>query len=333
MVSMMNMKKLVSLVLALTMFLSLCAFASAEEEKTYTIGIIQFADHPSLDNCREGFIAGMEEAGFVEGVNVTYIYQNAQSSVSDCSLIAENMLNTCDMICAIATPAAQAAYNACDGTGVPVIYTAVSDPIAADLAGEDKLGVGNVTGTSDELPVAAQLALIHAMLPEAKTVGILHTTSETNSDSTLATYRALAAEYSLEIVDKGIADISELYLALDALLSQVDCTTNLTDNTVVSGLELVLEKSREAGKPVFGSEVEQVKNGCVAAAGIDYVLLGRQTGMMAARVLNGEEAQQIAFETFADAFLYANEEAMAEFGITLPAEYAENTEFVTADAE
>ena len=330
---MMNIKKLVSLVLALAMLLSVCAVASAEEGKTYTIGIIQFADHPSLDNCREGFVAGLAEAGFVEGVNVTYVYQNAQGSVADCTLIAESMIATCDLICAIATPSAQAAFNACDGTGIPVIYSAVSDPIASDLATEDKLGIGNVTGTSDELPVAAQLALIHAMMPEAKTVGILHTTSETNSDSTLATYKALAADYGLEIVDKGIADISELALALDALLPQVDCTTNLTDNTVVSGLELVLEKSREAGKPVFGSEIEQVKNGCVAAAGIDYVLLGKQTGAMATRVLNGEDAQTIVFETFADAFLYANEASMAEFGITLPAEFADSTEFVTADAE
>lgn len=329
---MMNTKKLVSLVLSLVMLLSLCSFAAAEESKTYTIGIIQFADHPSLDNCREGFIQGLAEAGLVEGVNVTFVYQNAQASVADCTLIAESMAATCDLICAIATPAAQAAYNVCDGKGIPVIYTAVSDPIGADLAGADKLGVGNVTGTSDELPVAAQLSLIRAMMPDAKKVGILHTTSETNSDSTLATYQALAAEYGLEIVEKGIADISELALALDALLPQVDCTTNLTDNTVVSGLELVLEMSREADKPVFGSEVEQVKNGCVAAAGIDYVLLGKQTGAMAARVLGGEEAQTIAFETFADAFLYANEEAMAQFGITLPDDLKESTEFVTADA-
>lgn len=125
---------------------------------------------------------------------------------------------------------------------------------------------------------------------------------------------------------------SDLPMALDALLPQVDCTTNLTDNTVVSYLPLVLEMSKEAGKPVFGSEIEQVKLGCVASEGLEYVELGRQTGRMAAKVLRGEAtAQEIPYETISNSYLYINEQAMADFSLTLPAELADRANAVTAD--
>lgn len=328
---MMNMKKLVSLLVSVVLLLTLCIGASAEEKKVYTIGLAQFAQHPSLDNCREGFIQGLAEEGFVEGDNVVFVYQNAMADTSISAQIAESFAGQCDLICAIATPIAMAAFNACEDKGVPVVYSAISDPVGAMLATADGKGTGNITGTSDQLPVEAQLKLIRAMMPEAKKIGILHTTSETNSDSTLATYQELAPAYGFEIVDKGIASGADLPMALDALLPQVDCLTNLTDNTVVEYLPVVLEMSGEAGKPVFGSEIEQVKNGCVASEGIEYVELGKQTGRMAARVLKGENAQDIPFEIIANSNLYVNEEVMATFGLTLPEELAARAESVQAD--
>ena len=325
----MTMKKIVALLLSLCLLLTASA-AFAEEGKTYRIGIIQFAEHGSLDNCRQGFIEGLAEEGFVEGQNVTFDIQNAQADTATTAQIADVLAPKSDLICAIATPAAMAAYNAAEDAGVPVIYTAVSDPVSAQLAGADGTNPGLITGTSDALPVEAQLKLIRAMMPDATKIGILHTTSETNSDSTLETYKTLAPQYGFEIIDKGIATGADLPMALDALLPQVDCTTNLTDNTVVSYLAVVLEKSAEYGKPVFGSEIEQVKNGCVAAEGLEYVELGRQTGRMAARVLKGESAQDIPFETISNSYLYVNPEAMAQFGLSVPAELAERANDVTA---
>lgn len=330
---MMNMKKLVALMISMALLLSVFTFAAAEEEKVYTIGLAQFAAHPSLDNCREGFIQGLAEEGFVEGVNVVFEYQNAAADTALSAQIAETMANKCDLICAIATPIAMAAYNVCEDKDVPVIYSAITDPVGAMLAAEDGSGVGNITGTSDQLPVEAQLKLIRAMLPEAKKIGILHTTSETNSDSSLAIYQELAPKYGFEIVDKGIASGADLPMAVDALLPLVDCLTNLTDNTVVSNLATVLDMANDAGKPVFGSEIEQVKNGCIASEGIEYVELGRQTGRMAARVLKGEKAQDIPFEIITNSNLYVNEEVMASFGLTLPEDYAARAESVKADAE
>ena len=171
---------------------------------------------------------------------------------------------------------------------------------------------------SDDDDGRAQLETIRAMLPDAKKIGILYTTSEVNSLSTIETYKSLAPDYGFEIVESGISTAADIPLALDALLGKVDCLTNLTDNTVVSALALVLDKANAAGKPVFGSEIEQVKLGCVAAEGLDYVALGRQTGLMAAKVLKGEvKASDMAYEVISDPSLYVNAEALARFSITL----------------
>ena len=177
----------------------------------------------------------------------------------------------------------------------------------------------------------AQLKLIRALMPDATKIGILHTTSETNSDATLALYKELAPNYGFEIIDKGISTGADLPMALGALLPQVDCTTNLTDNTVVSYLAVVLEKSEEYGKPVFGSEIEQVINGCVASEGIEYTELGRQTGRMAARVLRGESAEDIPYETISNSYLYVNPDALTAYGLTVPAELSERAIDVTAE--
>lgn len=326
------MKKLICVVAALVLLLSLSLTAAAESEQ-YTIGIAQFAEHGSLDNCREGFLMGLAEAGIVEGENLTIDYQNAQADMGIANQIAQQFVsNNVDLMCAIATPVAQACYNAADGN-IPTIYTAVTDPVAAMLAGEDGSPVGNATGTSDKLPVENQLKAIRAIMPEAKKIGILYTTSEVNSESAIAEYQALAPEYGFEIVTSGISTTSDIPMALDSLLSQVDVMTNLTDNTVVSALSLVLDKANAANIPVFGSEIEQVKLGCVASEGLDYIALGKQTGAMAAKVLKGEATcQDLPYEVISESSLYVNYEAMEALGLTLPEDMAARAIDVNAEA-
>ena len=326
------MKKLICVVAALVLLLSLSLTAAAESEQ-YTIGIAQFAEHGSLDNCREGFLMGLAEAGIVEGENLTIDYQNAQTDMGIANQIAQQFVsNNVDLMCAIATPVAQACYNAADGN-IPTIYTAVTDPVAAMLAGEDGSPVGNATGTSDKLPVENQLKAIRAIMPEAKKIGILYTTSEVNSESAIAEYQALAPEYGFEIVTSGISTTADIPMALDSLLSQVDVMTNLTDNTVVSALSLVLDKANAANIPVFGSEIEQVKLGCVASEGLDYIALGKQTGAMAAKVLKGEATcQDLPYEVISESSLYVNYEAMEALGLTLPEDMAARAIDVNAEA-
>lgn len=292
-------------------------------EGTYTIGISQFAEHGSLDNCREGFLAGLAAEGFVEGENLEVEYDNAQSDTGMAATIADSYVSDgVDLICAIATPSAMAAYNSAMDTEIPVVYTAVSDPAAAGLADEDGVPAGNITGTADALPVEEQLQMIREILPEAEKIGILYTTSETNSESTLATYEELAGEYGFEIVSTGINTIADVDMAAAELVGEVDCISNLTDNTVVSALQTVLSYANEANIPVFGSEIEQVKNGCLASMGIDYIALGEQTGQMAAAILKGEStASEMNFETCEGASLYVNTEAAENLGIELSEDY------------
>ena len=312
------MKKLTALVLTLALCLTAACMATAETEKTYTIGIAQFAEHSSLDNCREGFIQGLAEMGYVEGENVTFIVQNAQADMGLCQQIAQQMAQECDLVCAIATPMAQAAFIAFMDRATTVIYTAVSDPVAAMLANDEGKSDYNVTGTCDVLPVEAQLKLIRSFLPDAKKIGILYTTSETNSESQLKLYQELAGTYGFEIVASGISTGADIPLACDTLLPQVDCLTNLTDNTVVSYLAVVLDKANALGKPVFGSEIEQVKNGCIASEGVEYISLGQQTGRMAAQVLEGAFAGDIAFVSSEGGDMCYNPGVAETLGVTIP---------------
>ena len=317
------MKKFISLLLTGVLSMAMLTGCNSPDEnpsegRNINVGIAQFAEHGSLDNCVTGFKEGMAEAGFVEGENVTYDLQNAQADMAVGNQIAQNMVaNSYDLICAVATPMAQAAYNAAEGK-IPVIYTAVTDPVAAQLANEDGSSVGNATGTSDKLAVEAQLQMIRDFMPEAKKIGILYTTSETNSVSAIEEYKSLAPNFGFEIVDTGVSQQSDIPMAVADLVTKVDCLSNLTDNTVVEALPTVLDAANNANIPVFGSEIEQVKNGCAATEGLDYVALGKQTGAMAAKVLNGEDIASIPYETISEYSLYVNSDVLSNLGLSVP---------------
>jgi len=323
--------KVFAVLLAAAMTMALTAGCGSKEDtsggedssakgESCTIGISQFAEHGSLDNCREGFLAGLAEEGFVEGENLTVDYKNAAADMGTAGQISDSFVSDkVDMICAIATPTAQSAYNAAMDTDIPVIYTAVTDPVAAELATEDGEAAGEVTGTSDKLPVDQQLKMIREMLPDAKKIGIMYTTSEANSVSAIEEYKSLVGDYDFELVEKGVSTTADIALAADDLLSQVDCITNLTDNTVVASLPTIIEKANEKKIPVFGSEIEQVRIGCLAAEGIDYIALGKQTGRMAAKVLKGEKkASELPFETITEPGFYVNNKVAENLGITVP---------------
>ena len=319
-------------VLAVMMTMALAATAlvgcgsdssSKSDKAEYTIGISQFAEHGSLDNCREGFLEGLKEAGIEEDKNLKVYYDNAQTDTGTAGTIADSYVSKkVDLVCAIATPSAMSSYNSCMKADIPVVYTAVSDPVGAGLVKKDGANAGNVTGSCDLLPVEEQLKMIRAMMPEAKKIGILYTTSEANSVSTIKEYKEKAGEYGFEIVDTGINTIADVDLAASDLVGKVDCICNLTDNTVVQALQTVIEKANAKNIPVFGSEIEQVKAGCVAAMGIDYFELGKKTGAMAAKILKGEAtAEETEYIKNADSALYVNTAAADKIGMQLDADY------------
>ena len=325
-------KKMVTVLLTAAMVTAMAAGcgkssdSGSDKKESYTIGIEQFAEHGSLDNCREGFLKGLEAEGIKEGDNLTVKYKNAAADMGTAKQISDSLVSDkVDLVCAIATPSAQSAYNAAMKADIPVIYTAVTDPVAAELADKDGKPVGEVTGTSDKLPVEEQLKMIREMLPDAKKIGIMYTTSEANSVSAIEEYKSLVKKYDFELVEKGITTTADVSLAADDLLSKVDCITNLTDNTVVASLPTILDKANEKKIPVFGSEIEQVKIGCLAAEGIDYIALGKQTGKMAAKVLKGEaKASEQNFETITEPGFYVNNKVAENLGITVPDDLANN---------
>ena len=306
--------------LGLTAALSLTACGNTASGETESkdlpiIGVAQYGEHGSLDNCRTGFLQGLEEAGFKENVDYKLDFQNAGFDDSIDSQIAQKFADEdAALMVGIATPSAVACYNAAEEKDIPVIFIAVTDPAGA------KLDSGNVTGTSDVLPVEGQLQLIRELQPEAKTIGIIYTTSESNSLYSIGVYEEKAADYGFTIDAVAVTAQSEVTQAVDKLLSDgVDCLSNLTDNNVVGVLPAILEKTNAAGVPVYGSEVEQVKLGCVAGAGLDYVKLGTQTGAMAAKILKGESTcADLPYEIIENYDLYVNSKALSELNITLP---------------
>lgn len=329
------LKKLSALALALAMTASLAACGGGSDDASgdggdgeavkYLIGISQYGQHGSLDNCREGFLQGLEEAGLVEGTDYTIDYQNASFDDNMAIQIAQAFsAEDAALMVGIATPAATACYAAAEDKDIPVVFTAITDPVGA------KLDSGNITGTSDVLPVQGQLELIRAIQPEADTIGIVYTTSEANSVYSIGVYEDLAADYGFTIEAIGVTAQSEVTQAVDTLISQgVDCLSNLTDNNVVGVLGSILEKTNEAGIPVYGSEIEQMELGCVAGAGLDYVQLGIQTGKMAAQILTGEATcEDLPYETIENYGLYVNSNALAAMGLTLPEDVAQNAEEV-----
>lgn len=320
------MKKIIALLITLTLVFSFAGCSS--ENKVAVIGISQYGEHASLDNCREGFLLGLEEAGLVEGEDYEIDYQNAGFDDNVAIQIAQSFSsNNVALMCAIATPSATACYAATEDNDIPIVFNAITDPESANLVD------GNITGVSDKLPVEAQLQLIRELQPDAKTIGIIYTTSEPNSVSAIAEYKEKAEEYGFSIVDIGVTAQSEVTQAADTLINKgVDCFSNLTDNNVVGVLSSILEKTNEAGIPVYGSEVEQVKVGCVASAGIDYIELGKSAGEMAAKILKGEStAEEMDYKTVENFSTYINKEALNEMNITVSDDIYEGAILVEAE--
>ena len=300
--------------------------------KSVKIGITQIVDHPSLNLCKQGALDKLAELGYAEGGNLTVNYQNAQGDTAVATTIAQQFVaDKVDVIIAIATPTAIASYAASGGS-IPVVFSAVSEPAAAELANADGTNVAGVTGTSDKLPVAATFELIKALTPDAVKVGILHNTSEVNSDVQLAEAKEKAREFGLEIVDVGITSTNEIASALDTLLPQVDVVMNLTDNMVVSSLPMLVQKCNEAKIPLYGSEDTQVKGGALASAGVDYYTLGQMTGEMVAKILDGTPAEQLPIAMMDQPMLTVNSDQLTLLGLTVPDSIADRVTQVTTEA-
>ncbi len=291
-----------------------------EKEERIKIGLTQFVSHEALDSCREGFIAGLKSEGF-DNDKVKFILSNAQGDVPTTNLIASDLVDRkVDLIMAIATPSAQAVKNVTEDTDIPVLFSAVTDPVKSGLVTSLENPGGNVTGTSDKTPIDKQFLLIKELFADAKKIGFVYSLGEPNSVIQLDDAKKEAEKHGFTISEKGVTTSSELADALDILLEEIDVLYIPTDNLVASSMTIVNTKALTKKIPVIGSERAQVENGALITEGISYYELGFQTGLMAARILKGEKPNDIPVEMLNETELVININTAESLGLTLPQE-------------
>ncbi|CCU79444.1 ABC transporter substrate-binding protein [Halanaerobium saccharolyticum subsp. saccharolyticum DSM 6643] len=313
---------LLLLVLALVFLFSMNL--AAEE---YEIGISQFVEHPSLDLAREGFIDQLAKEGFVEGENIKIDLQNAQADFSTAQTIAQRFnQNKVDLVLAIATPSAQTAANVLKNT--PVLITAVTDPVEAGIVQSMEKPGANITGTTDMNPVAKQLELIRDFLPEVKDIGILYNPGEVNSTVQVKLAKEKAKEMGINLEEATVSNSSEVSLAVSSLVDNVDAIYVPTDNIIVSAMPTVLQTAHNRQVPVFASENNSVEQGAIATLGIDYYQLGKQTGSMAARILNGSNPAEMPVESSKELKLYINKKSADQINLKIPENLLESADII-----
>ena len=293
---------------------------AAPEKKMVKVGIVQLVEHSALDAANKGFVDGMAANGYKENENVTYDRQNAQADQSNLQNIAQRFVSgKVDLICAIATPAAQTMANA--PKDIPIVGTAITDYAEAKLVASNKEPKGNVTGTTDMNPIKEQVDLMLKIMPQTKNVGVVYSSSEVNSQLQVKILKEVLAAKNINVVEATVSNVNDIQQAAQSLVGKVDAVYAPTDNVIASAMPTLVAITDEAKIPVFCGEGGMVKAGGLATVGIDYYKLGLQTGAMAARILSGKEKPAtMAIESQKEMQTIVNEEAAKKLGITIPAD-------------
>jgi len=296
--------------------------ASAPSSDSVKLGIVQIVEHPSLDAARQGFLDLLAENGYKEGENLVVNYENAQGDIPTLNSIAQNLANDKpDLILAIATPSAQAVANATKGTSIPVLFTAVTDPVAAGLVESMDKSNTNLAGTTDMAPIREQIQLIKDIDPSVKTVGVIYNSGEVNSVVQVDLVKHIAKDLELNVVEAVATNSSEVDQAAKSLVGKVDAIYVPTDNVAVTALEAIIQVAEANKILLVSAEKDSVNRGTVATIGLDYYKLGRQTGEMALKILSGEaKPQDMSVESQKDVDIIINLKAAKAMNVTIPQE-------------
>jgi len=311
----------ICLVLVLALTLPMMSGCAPAEEKVYKIGITQIVTHPALDLAREGFIEQMAEEGFIEGVNVEYDYLNPEGDMTTAASIAQTFVaEKVDMIFTISTPSTQTCANATEGTDIPVVFGALTDPVAAGVVESWERPGGNVTGISDWADVGQQLKLGMDIYP-AKRLGTVYNAGEVNSVVQIDELKKVASDLGIEeIVEATAATTADVYAAAMSLVGRVDAIWEPSDNTVASAIDVVVKVCEENKIPLFGSDISMAKAGAISGLGLDYHLNGIEAGKVAARILRGENPAEIPVGKMPMTIVYLSPAAAERMGVTIPPE-------------
>lgn len=325
MVEKMNKKfnRFATLALGLALATSCFGVSGVEAAKQFKVGVCQLVEHPALDAANKGFVDGLAKAGFKVGANLVVDQQNAQADQSNLANIAHRFVSQkVDLICAIATPAAQTMANATDE--IPIVGTAITDYVAAKLAKSNMQPGMNVTGTTDMNPVEAQLDMLVKFVPNIKTVGTVYSSSEVNSQLQVDILKAAAERRGLRVKEATVSTVNDIQQAARSLVGQCEGIYIPTDNVVASSVPTLLSITDEEKIPVIVGEGSMVKAGCLGSLGVDYYTLGLQTGQMAAEILSGKaKPQTMAIQGQKDCAAIVNMKAVKTLGVKVPAEFAD----------
>lgn len=300
---------------AATLLLAACSQSEdkAASKGTPKVGILQYVEHESLTAARKGFEKGLAEEGYKGGKDIDISYENAQGDQANLQSISEKLVKDNDLVLGIATPAAQSLVTASSDT--PIFFTAVTDPVSAKLVKSMKSPGGVATGTSDMSPVDEQVRLVKEVLPNAKTVGIMYTTSERNSEVQVKEAEKLFKKAGIKVVKKGISSTNDVQDTAKSLMKDVDVVFVPTDNTIASAVTLLGDLSKETKVPVVGGSADMVEGGVLFSYGPDYEKLGEQTAKLAVKVLEGEDVSKVSAQTPDALNVAVNEDMAKELGV------------------
>lgn len=317
-----TMKKLMTvlmiLVLTVVMMTGCGDNNSGTSGEVLKVGILQLMEHPSLNTIRESIIEGLADEGYVDGENLEIDYKNGQNDMTNMKTIAQAFVaDKCDVIVAIATPAAQAVLS--ETTDIPIIFAAVTDPVDAQLVDSLEVPGGNVSGTSDEVSAEAIMNLANEITPGFKTIGALYSAGEDNSDSVIKGLKEYAAANGYEVVESTVTNTSEVQQAAQYLADKADVVYSPIDNTVASAMAVASEIFNNAKVPFYVSADSMVQDGGLATYGIDYTVLGKETAKMVAQVLGGADVSAMPVVKISDMNVYVNTKTAEAIGVEIPA--------------
>ncbi|HDY7632158.1 TPA: ABC transporter substrate-binding protein [Vibrio vulnificus] len=286
--------------------------------KTAKVAVSQIVEHPALDATRQGLLDGLKAKGYVEGENLEFDYKTAQGNPAIAVQIARQFVGESpDVLVGIATPTAQALVSAT--RSIPVVFTAVTDPVGAKLVKSMEQPGKNVTGLSDLSPVSQHVDLIKELLPNAKAIGVVYNPGEANAVTLVELLKKSAAEKGLKVVESTALKSADVQSATQAIAAKSDVIYAPTDNTVASAIEGMIVAANQAKKPVFGGATSYVEKGAIAGLGFDYYQVGVQTAEYVVAILEGQEPGKLDVKVATGSDLVVNQGTAEKLGITIPA--------------
>ncbi|HFI0694455.1 TPA: tryptophan ABC transporter substrate-binding protein [Streptococcus suis] len=319
----MKNKNLLATIIALTVMVVAALFLTQKEQSSQSassekvkIGVLQFVTHDSLDEIYKGIKAGLEEGGYSTTDNLEIDFMNAEADQSQVQTMSKKLVdNGNELLIGIATPAAQGLANAT--TELPIIMGAVTDPVGANLVTDLKNPGGNITGVSDQTPVADAVSLIKEITPNAKTIGILYSSNEDNSKIQVEEFKAAAEEAGYTVLEYAVASSNELASTVEVATSKTDVLFTPVDNTVASAFSTVVSVANKTKTPIFTSVEDMVEGGGIASVTLSQYDLGVATGKMAAKILDGANPGDTPVQIFNEGTVVVNQKVAKELGITL----------------